>query len=564
MKLLRFLLEVDGEEVRNIPFLDNLNIITSKKKSDAPGNSVGKSTLGRILDYLFDGSIGPIYIDDEFKTPKLEIEQLFKNSEVYVSLEYLGLNNQYSVIKRRLSTIPDLQTYVLNDRVVNSKEYISHVMESIFNVYSAKPTVRKLAPKFFRTTQHRMTKTVHFDNGRNISKSDVNTVFLYLFNFSDTEILSKVHKLKTTIKRYNKNLTAFNSVISQDKIVGSISKIKVEIIKLEKSLLSSEKGIDKLEIIGKINTIDDEQNALSDEILSLDLKIKNIIKTNEILKTNGQHHLLDELQTIYNYALVKIDSTLDDYQQAIAFHNHLLNTKREFVSDGLDNFKKNHEEANIKFGKLRNQKQSLFDELKSKKKMEEISDTIKEIGRLDKELTKLTAIIDKKDDIDSQLALEMQNLAKLSGELESELANVTSFEEKYIENFKDYTRDFYGAEYNFSLHLDQETGECTPNVDDVESNNEGGLKRLEVVTFDLAYIKTVCDKQAPRPNFVLHDSIDEIDIQHIRKMFDESIKLSGQQIISMLSDKLEQEDYLKYKKYIIMELSQDNKFFKIK
>ncbi|WP_249370532.1 DUF2326 domain-containing protein [Vibrio sp. 11-4(1)] len=302
---------------------------------------------------------------------------------------------------------------------------------------------------------------------------------------------------------------------------------------------------------------------MSDEILSLDLKIKNIYKTNEILKTNEQHHLLDELRSIYEYASVKIESTLDDYEQALSFHNHLLNTKREFVSLGLDKLQQKHEQATIKFGQLKNQKQMLFDDLKSKKKIEEISDTMKEIGALDKELAKLTAIIEKKNDIDSKLILEKQRLAELASELETELSNVTSFEEKYIENFKVYTRDFYGVEYNFSLHLDQEKGECSPHVDDVESNNEGGLKRLEVVTFDLAYIKTVCDMQALRPNFVLHDSIDEIDIQHVRKMFDESIQLSGQHIVSMLSDKLEQEDYLKYKQHIIMELSQDNKFFKL-
>ena len=563
MKLLRFLLEIDGVETRDIPFLDNLNIITSKKKSDAPGNSVGKSTLGRILDYLFDGSISPIYIDDEFQTPKQEIEQLFTNSEVYVSLEYLGLDNQYSIIKRRLSTDTGLQNYILNGQEVTSKEYIAHIMGSVFNVYSAKPTIRKLAPKFFRTTQHRMTKTVNFDNGRNVTKSDINTVFLYLFNFDDTEILSKVHRLKTAIRGYDKNLKAFKSVISQDKIVGSVSKIKKEIAKLEKSLLSSEKGIDKLEIVSKINTLDDEQNSLSDQILSLELKIKNILKTNEILKRSEQNHLLDELRTIYEYALVKIESTLEDYQQALDFHDHLLNTKREFVSHGLDKLQEQHEKATIKFGQLKIQKQSLFDELKSKKKMSEISDTVKEIGKLDRELAKLTAIIDKKDDIDSKLILEQQSLTELSSELETELSNVTSFEEKYIENFKAYTFDFYGVEYNFSLHLDRGNGECSPHVDDVESNNEGGLKRLEVVTFDLAYIKTATDMQASRPNFVLHDSIDEIDIQHIRKMFDESIKLSGQQIVSMLSDKLVEQDYNKYKNYIILELSQDNKFFKL-
>lgn len=563
MRLLRFLLEIDGEEVRNILFFDNLNIITSKKKSDSAGNSVGKSTLGRILDYLFDGPISPIYIDEEFQTPKQEIEQLFTKSMVYVSLEYLGLDNQYTVIKRRLSTNKDLQDYILNDSKVTDKEYISHIMRSVFNVYSAKPTIRKLAPKFFRTTQHRMTKTVKFDNGRNISKSDINTVFLYLFGFNDTEILSQIHKLKTAINRYKKNLSVFNGVIKQDKIIGSVSKIKNKINKLEISLLSSEKGVDKLAVIGKINSIDDEQNTLSNEILALELKIKNVFNTNEILKTKEHYHLLDELRKIYEYASVKIESTLNDYEKAITFHDHLLNTKKEFVSDGLDKLQKRYNLANIAFEDLNIQKNKLFDELKSKKNIEEISDTVKEIGRLDKELANLTAIIVKRDDINTKLEIEVEKLEKLSSQLESELANVASFEKTFIDNFKTYTQDFFGVKYNFNLHLDREKGECSPEVDDIQSNTEGGLKRLEVITFDLSYIKTVCDEQAQRPNFVLHDSIDEIDIQYIRKIFNASIKLSGQHIVSMLSDKLSPEDYLKYKDFIILELSEDNKFFNL-
>ena len=562
MKLVRFILEINDEEVRNIPFFNNLNIITSKKKSDAPGNSVGKSTLGRILDYLFDGSIGPIYIDDEFQTPKQEIEQLFTQNEVYVSLEYIGLDNQPTVIKRRLSTDKNLQDYILNGHSVTDKEYIPHLMKSIFNVHSAKPTIRKLAPKFFRTNHHRMTKTVKFDNGRNVSNSDINTVFLYLFNFDDTEILSKIHKLKTTIRRYEKSLSLFNGIISQDKIIGSISKLKAEIAKLEKSLLSSEKGIDKLEIVGKINQIDDAQNILSNEILALELKIKNVFRTNDILGTKERDHLLDELRAIYEYASVKIESTLNDYQQALTFHEHLLETKKQFVSDGLNKLQEKYEQANSTFAKLNMQKHHLFNELKSKKKIEEISDSVKEIGRLDKELASLTAIVEKRDDIDTKLKVETLELAELTSKLESELDNVISFEDKFIENFKKYTNDFYGVKYNFSLHLNKEKGECAPDVDEIQSNNEGGLKRLEVIAFDLSYIKTVYDSQVQRPNFVLHDSIDEIDIQYIRKIFNASINLPGQHIVSMLSDKLSTEDYLKYKDFIILELSNDNKFFK--
>lgn len=563
MKLIKFVLEIDGEKKREIFFRENLNIITSKKKSDESGNSVGKSTLGRVLDYLFDGPISPIYVDEEFQTKKKEIEQLFDKSEVYASLEYLGLDNSLSVIKRRLSIDSEKQSYILNEKLVNNHEYIFHIMNTIFNVSSIKPTIRKLAPKFLRTNQFKMTKTVKFDNARNSSSSDINTVFLYLFNFGDTEILTKIHKLKNSIKNYKKNITAFKSVISQDKITTSINNIEKEIKNLEKSLLSSEQGVDKLDIVSKINLIDDKQNILSEKIFELELKIKNIINTNEILKADEQNYLLDELSTIYQYASLKVESILKDYEQAIIFHNYLLNTKREFVSQGIEKLKENLERSNLEFSEFETQKKALFEELKSKKNIEELSDTVKEIGRLDKELISLTAIVVKKDELNTKLASKTAELDILASTLDGELVNVSIFEKKFVENFKLYTNDFYGITYNFRLNFDKDSGECNPEVDDVQSNNEGGLKRLEVVTFDLAYIKTVGDLQALRPNFVLHDSIDEIDINNIRKFFNVSISLKGQHFVSLLSDKLTIEDYSKYKDYIILELSQEDKFFRI-
>lgn len=152
MKLIKLVLEIDGKVVREVKFRDNLNIITSKKNVDTAGNSVGKSTLGRILDYLFDGSISPIYIDEEFQTPNSQIESLFKNKIVYVILEYIGLTNISSTIKRRLSPKTELQDYYLDAKEVTKKEYISHIMKTIFNVSSEKPTIRKLAPKFLGLT----------------------------------------------------------------------------------------------------------------------------------------------------------------------------------------------------------------------------------------------------------------------------------------------------------------------------------------------------------------------------------------------------------------------------
>lgn len=563
MKLIKLVLEIDGKVVREVKFRDNLNIIISKKNVDTAGNSVGKSTLGRILDYLFDGSISPIYIDEEFQIPNSQIESLFKNKIVYVILEYIGLTNISSTIKRRLSPETELQDYYLDAKEVPKKEYISHIMKTIFNVSSEKPTIRKLAPKFFRTNSHRMLHTVKFDNGRNISKSDISTVFLYLFNFSNTEILTKRAKLNTAINRYSKQLKAFNGVIAEQKMIGSISKIKKEIDKLEKSIHSTDKDIDKIELVKNINEIDDEQNSLSDKILVLDLKIKNIIMTKEILTSDNQIYLIDELNSIYNYASINIESVLNDYKESLTFHNQLLSTKKEFILDGLEELKRERLNCNEKAIKLKRIKDNLYLELKSKKKIEELSDTVRQIGDLNKELIRFSSVIEEKDTIQSKKDDKDSELEKLSNELKKELINVDKFEKKLVKNFKNYTKEFYNVEYNFSLNLDKDKSECTPSVDEIESNNEGGLKRLEVILFDLSYIKTVNEENVNRVNFVLHDSIDDIDIEHIKKIFLESSKLSGQHILSMLSDKLTAEQYNQYKKYIILELSEDDKFFTV-
>ena len=475
----------------------------------------------------------------------------------------MDITGNFNSIKRRLSTNPKLKSYYINNEKVNKKSYIAHIMKTVFNVYSEKPTIRKLAPKFLRTNQHRMLHTVKFDNTRNVSDSDISTVFLYLFNFNDTEILSKRHKLKTSINKYKKRLISFNGVIKDEKIIGSIGEIRKEINKLEDSLLSTDKNIDKIELVNRINKVDDDQNSLADKILILNLKTKNIVETNEILRDKEHHYLIDELRSIYDYASIKIESALNDYKESLAFHNQLLNTKKEFISDGLEELQRESHECSKNLQELKIIKNNLYKELKSKKKIEELSDTVRNIGELNNKLARYSAIIEQRNTIESNLDDTNMNLNNISSQLEKELNNVNIFEEFLIKNFNYYTKEFYETGYNFSLNLDNDKGECSPSVDEIESNSEGGLKRLEVVLFDMSYIKTVCEKNAYRPNFVLHDSIDEIDIEHITKMFEESSKLSGQHILSMLSDKLPDSLYQKHKTHIILELSQDDKFFRV-
>lgn len=564
MKLIKLTVKVNSAIIREIKFNDTLNIITNKKNSISSGNQVGKSIPGRIIDYLLDGSISPICIDEEFGTIEANINELFKEKIVEATLEYVGVDGLITSISRRLSTDSKYQTYVINGNEKSGKDYKKHVLLTMFNIFSEKPTIRKVAPKFLRTDSNRMTKTVKFNDEKfPISEADRNTLFLYLFNFEDTEILSEVQRLRTSIRNFSKKLTALNSIIKEDKILGEIVSIKKELLSLEKSLLLSSSDNDKLDIIKKINEKDDIQNVLSDSILKLELQIDNINKTKSILNIHGQYNLLDELHQIYQYASVKIDIVLKDYANILDFHKHLLETKSEYVSDGLESLNEELEEKKIALNSLSLEKRNLYEELKSKKEINELSLSVKRIGELNKNLISLTAFVEKKNSIDQKKNFDVNHLNELSNRVASELDNVINFENKFKENFKEFTGIFYGVKYNFTLNLDRSTGTCNPKVDETQSNNDGGLKRLEAIAFDLSYIKTVSDENIKRPKFIVHDSIDEVDITHIRQLFAESIKLGGQQVVSMLVSQFEDQDYEKYKKYIVLELSRDDKFFRV-
>jgi len=95
------------------------------------------------------------------------------------------------------------------------------------------------------------------------------------------------------------------------------------------------------------------------------------------------------------------------------------------------------------------------------------------------------------------------------------------------------------------------------------ANPEGGKKKAEVISFDLAYITTLNALNIHRPNFIFHDSIEDIDKNQIKKIFELAQEIEGYEIISMLADKIDNDTLAKYKDCIILELSEDEKFFKI-
>ena len=80
----------------------------------------------------------------------------------------------------------------------------------------------------------------------------------------------------------------------------------------------------------------------------------------------------------------------------------------------------------------------------------------------------------------------------------------------------------------------------------------------------MAYINFVNEKKLKRPTFVIHDSIEDVDVNQVFDIFQNANRSTGQYIVAVLSDKLTGNEFDVFKKdSIVLELSETNKFFKI-
>ena len=116
----------------------------------------------------------------------------------------------------------------------------------------------------------------------------------------------------------------------------------------------------------------------------------------------------------------------------------------------------------------------------------------------------------------------------------------------------------------FDLNFNLEKEKCDFDIACISPNSTGGKKKGELSAFDLAYINFVNSTKLKRPTFVIHDSIEDVDVNQVFDIFQHASKVNGQYIVAMLSDKIDGEEFSLFKKNsVILELSETNKFLKI-
>lgn len=336
MRLNKLTILKDNRVVRAVEFKDGLNLIVNKRTSGKEsGNSVGKSTLSRVLDYLFMSTGHDIYHDSEFGKDIPEIVSLINESVLLFKLDFSSVENKDAVVSRIISTIEKNSKYFIDNIEVDKKEYSEFVSRSIFGLITEKPTLRNVSHKFIRNTNEKMQMTLNFLHG-NTTADAYDLLYLFLFGFNGLPLIKEKGELNKEIKKQKGYLIAYRNPHRETVLSKMVRPLKKEILEAEKNIRNFDFKDSHDESLKKLSQI---QSVISDYSLtyaSLNMRAQNIEDSILSLKSNITQLIEDDLLDIYRSAGVYFNGELKkSYEEMVIFHNDVISNKINFLEHEL-------------------------------------------------------------------------------------------------------------------------------------------------------------------------------------------------------------------------------------
>lgn len=565
MRLNKLIILKNDSLVREVTFKDGLNLIVNKRTSGKDsGNSVGKSTLSRVLDYLFMSSGHDIYHDAEFGKDIPEIVSLINNNVLKFSLDFNTVENKKAVVSRIISIDDKNSKYFLNDVEVDKKQYSEFIAQAVFGLTTDKPSLRNVSHKFIRNTNDKMQKTLNFLHG-NTTPDVYDLLYLFLFGFNGLPLIKKKGDFNKEIKKQKTYLAAYRNPNRETVLAKMIKPLKKEIAEAERNIKNFDFKDSHDESLKKLSEIQKNINDYSLSYASLNMRVRNIEESILSLKNNITQLVENDLMEIYNSAGIYFNGELKrTYEEMVLFHNDIIKNKISFLESELLKKKEEIETVNKKINDLHEQESSLFRTIKEPETLKSINQLFNKLTELRENLASIESNLSRINDTNALIKSLEDSREKLLLEIELAVQGLEKNIEIFNEFFGDLTKEIYGERYIFDLSFDVDKGKCNFDISCVTPNSNGGKKKGEITAFDLAYIKFVDKIKLKRPTFVIHDSIEDVDVNQIRDIFFEANNINGQYIVSILSDKFSEDADMKMMmSNSILELSSTNKFFKV-
>ena len=556
-----------SEIIREIKFRMGINLIIDESEGQITGNSVGKTTVLKLIDFCLGANPKIIYEDPESKK---EIYKLVKNflvtNNILITLciteDLDDENAQTFTIERNFLSRSKIKR-IINGKKYTEDEFEPKLSELFFPEHTAKkPTFRQIISHNIRYKDLSINNTLKTLD-KYTTDAEYETLYLFLLGCefakgnNKQEILQKI-KIEDTFKN------RLEKVQTKSAYEAALSLIEYEIETLNKKKTNLNINEHFEADLEKLNQFKYQINLLSSEISKLHIRKDLIHETEKDLLSSASNIDLKQLQMIYNQAKINIASIQKSFEDMVQYHNQMIKEKANYITKELPTLLKKIDEKNKVLNELLKKEAELSVVISKSDSFEELENLIVELNEKYRNKGKYESIIQQLGEVENNLKSYNDELRLIDNELFSDdfEATVKLQLNKFNKHFASTSDSLYGEQY--ALKYDKVTnrkGQRLYKFSAFNTNFSSGKKQGEISCFDIAYTFFADEENIPCMHFLLNDKKELMHDNQLVKIAELVNRNNIQFVASILKDKLP--DRLNNEDYFILKLSEDDKLFRI-
>lgn len=563
----KLIISKSGEAIREIPFHKGINLIVDESDGQVTGNSVGKTTVLKLVDFCLGARPKIIYEDPENK------------KEIYTLVRDYLVENKISVFLYLTEDLDDekARSVVIERNFLSRKNIVRRIdgepySESEFedkltelffpSQVGKKPTFRQIISHNIRYSDFSVSNTLKTLD-KYTSDAEYETLYLFLlgcdFSKGSTkqEVLQKIQQENAFKKRIEK-------VQTKSAYEAALALIEIEIKDLDKKKSDLNVNENFEEDLNSLNKLRYEINLLSKDVGNLNIRKSLIEETKDELSSASSKIDLAQLELIYNQASTNIDGLQKTFEDLVIYHNQMVQERIGYISKELPVIEEKINSKGADLKRLLKKEQEIADLVSKSSSFEELESLIAELNAKYRDKGEYESIVNQLDEVEKNIKMYESELNDIDKELFSDEfeAIVKQQVNKFNEHFSATSEALYGEKY--ALKYDKvvnKKGQKLYKFSAFNTNFSSGKKQGEISCFDIAYTLFADEENIPCMHFLLNDKKELMHDNQLLKIADLVNKNGLQFVASILKDKLPSE--LDNEDYFIVKLSENDKLFRI-
>lgn len=406
-----------------------------------------------------------------------------------------------------------------------------------------------------------MSKTLKF-LGDYTTDTDYEALHLFLFGFFEVDVLERRSALALRKKQLDRDWQALSRLRTEGEIEQLLIHLQREIQEIG---LSPELRGEVPQIADRasaVTAIRSKASGVAALLSRYDSEIASLTATIDELQ--GEYSNIDQVavESVYTEAQAYIPKLHHDWKDLSEFVKNLRARKQRFLESQIATLQAQADKAKEGLVVLQaNEREQIGSLVKSpefNKALQlrgDLAEKLKKLGGLEQDLEDRKVLKEKIASTEEELRTTQEQIRQGKALLNERV----SIFNKY---FSELSKVLYGEQY--LLHFDEtERGSFSFQLTAVGSNVGAGKKASQTAAFDLAYIKFLNETKIDFPTFVCHDGVEQIHGNQLAALLTEANQPNGQLVLATLRDKLPAMPDSFLQDNTVLELSQDDKLFKI-